>query len=71
MLTFTGATIRPADAATLEQGGVPPTSRSSTRWTAPTVARSSTGSCSTAGEVSIRFTDVAILRKPAVDRRAV
>ena len=73
MLTFTGATIRPADAATLERARRP----ANVEVLYDEVDRADGRTFEyrlllyPAGEVSIRFTDVAILRKPAVDRRAV
>ena len=72
-LTFTGATIRPADAATLERARRP----ANVEVLYDEVDRADGRTFEyrlllyPAGEVSIRFTDVAIVRKPAVDRRAV
>jgi hypothetical protein len=72
LLAFTGAMIRPADAATLARARRP----ADFEILYDEVDRAEGGAFEyrlllhPSGEVSIRFSDVAVVRKPVADRRA-
>jgi hypothetical protein len=72
-LTFTGATIRPADAAALARTRRP----ADVEVLHEEVDRADNGTyeyrllLDPAGAVSIHFADVSVVRKPVADRRAL